>query len=316
MIGGSPTGVVAVTGAGGFIGRALVAHLPARETRLLQRRTPVDGVGRQVVEGALEDEGAVERLVEGAGAVVHLAGRVQAPDEAAFMAANAEATDRLARAAGRAGVRHFLLVSSLAAARPEVSAYARSKRAGEEAAAAALGRTRLTVLRPPAVYGPGDRATLPIFQQLARGFLVRPKGGMRRFSLLHVGDLAQAILRLLERRQEGPLEIDDGRPDGYGWDDLVAIGGAVAGRPIRLVALPRPVFVAAAAACDLFAAVSGRTPPLSRDKLGELYAPDWLASGPTIDGWMPQHDFAAGAAETMAWYRRRGWIAPGRSHPG
>ena len=94
MIGGSPTGVVAVTGAGGFIGRALVAHLPARETRLLQRRTPVDGVGRQVVEGALEDEGAVERLVEGAGAVVHLAGRVQAPDEAAFMAANAEATER------------------------------------------------------------------------------------------------------------------------------------------------------------------------------------------------------------------------------
>ena len=96
----------------------------------------------------------------------------------------------------------FLLMSSLAARMPQLSDYAASKRRGELAVEAAPENLRWTVLRPPAVYGPGDRELLPLFRWVARGIAPLPAGGGGRFSLLYVDDLATRG-RALARRRRG-----------------------------------------------------------------------------------------------------------------
>ena len=125
---------VAVTGASGFVGRAVVRRLleTGWPVRVLVRRRPADLEGAVPVHGSLEDEAALQHLVEGASAVVHCAGLVAAPSAAAFAQVNVLGSARLfAAAAGTATRPRILLVSSLAAREPRLSAYAHSKRAAE-----------------------------------------------------------------------------------------------------------------------------------------------------------------------------------------
>lgn len=231
---------VAVTGASGFVGRAVVRRLVETgwPVRVLVRRCAPDLEHPAVVpvQGSLEDEASLQRLVVGAAAVVHCAGLVAAPSAARFSQVNVSGSARLFAAAAAAATRpRILLLSSLAAREPGLSAYAHSKRAAEEV----LWRTAdqgmdACALRPPAVYGPGDRATLPIFRQLRGGLLFVPAVTDARFSLLYVHDLADAVAHLLATAtwRRSVLELDDGREGGYRWADLAEIAGRQLGRRV------------------------------------------------------------------------------------
>src|SRR5690606_35594370 len=193
---------VAVTGATGFIGRRHVHRLLAdgvAVTALSRRRAPdLDRSGAAVVVGSLEDAGALSQLVEGADAVVHAAGAVRARTSQQFVETNAGSTRRLIYAAARLRPPpRLLLLSSLAAREPMLSPYAASKRAAEDALAQEARGLWWLALRPPAVYGPGDRATLPLFRAMKRGLLPVPADGSGRFSLIHVDDLTAAIVALI-----------------------------------------------------------------------------------------------------------------------
>lgn len=308
--------LVALTGATGFLGRHVARRLRARGFRvrvLVRRDDPdLDALGVELVRGDLANEAALEALVAGAGTVVHGAGLVRASRPAEFEAANARGTARLAEAARRraAGAR-FVLISSLAAREPTVSPYARSKHRAEEELARRAGELRPLVLRPPALYGPGDRATLPILAQLARGFLVAPRAPANRFSLLFVDDLAELVAELVAEPHAfaGPIEPDDGTPGGYSWRDLAERAGERTGRRVRLVELPKSVLRAAALVAELGARPWGKAPPLDRGKVAELFHPDWRAAD---DGrlWRGRQrtTFAEGFERTLAWYRREGWL--------
>lgn len=309
--------LLALTGATGFLGRQLAARLRRagfRVRALVRRDDPgLEALGVEPLRGSLESAEALEALVEGVGWIVHGAGLVRAPGPAAFEAANAQGTARLAEAAARrAPGARFLLVSSLAAREPGLSPYARSKRRAELELARRDAQPPPIVLRPPAIYGPGDRATLPILAQLARGWLVAPRARANRFSLIHVEDLAELVAELIARPPAGGalLEPDDGRPGGYGWHDLARIAAERTGRRVRLVELPRPVLVAAAWMAELGARPLGAAPTLSRGKVAELFHPDWLAAGAAtaVPGWRPATGFADGLARTLAWYRAEGWL--------
>jgi nucleoside-diphosphate-sugar epimerase len=297
---------VALTGGTGFIGGHLVPRLidDGWSVRLLARRPPAHAswLGRPVtvVPGSLDDGAALAHLATGADALVHLAGLVRARNRDQFFRVNAEASGRVAAAARDAGVDRVVLISTLAAREPDLSDYAASKAAGEAAFLAAAPDSVL-VLRPTAVYGPGDRATFAIFRA-ARLALVPVVGGARA-SMVHVADVAGAIVRGLRGRQTGTVEIDDGGP-GYSWPTIMA---AAADRPVRCLAVPPALFVAAGHGAAL-ARLWGAAPFFGPGKARELTHRDWRIQGPGLEGWRPTVSLAEGFAATAAWYRANGWL--------
>jgi nucleoside-diphosphate-sugar epimerase len=310
-------GLVAVTGATGFIGRRLVRRLVHNgwRVRALARRPDddLDNAGAEVVRGALEDDASLHALVESADAVVHCAGAIRAPSHEAFVHINCEGTARLARAiVAQPRPPRLLLISSLAARSPELSSYAASKRMAEEAVRQVLaGQAEFCIVRPPAVYGPGDRATLPIFRQIKRGLLLIP-AGEARFSLLYVEDLAEIVTRLLDTPNwDGQvIEPDDGR-GGYCWADLAHIAGQHLHRRVRTLPVPWLAMCLPAAIAQLMGAVLQRAPRITLGKLRELYHTDWVCqgpSGPLLVAAPPRVAFDNGFATTFAWYRQRGWL--------
>jgi uncharacterized protein YbjT (DUF2867 family) len=164
--------VVAVTGATGFLGRRLVKVLGEQgwTVRVLARRDITDpawlGLEPQLVIGDLANSRALAALCDGAQVVVHVAGLIKARSRAVFDRANVEGSRQVALAAKTAGAR-LVLVSSLAAREPNLSDYAGSKRGGEDAAREIMGGD-LTIVRPPAIYGPGDVETLRLFEMASK----------------------------------------------------------------------------------------------------------------------------------------------------
>ena len=310
--------LAAVTGATGFIGRHLVPALvhAGWRVRLLLRREPVDplwqGLRPEVVAGALGQPAALSRLVEGADAIIHVAGLIKAARRSQFYRINRDGTESLARiAANEAPDAHFLHVSSLAAREPTLSDYAASKRAGEEAALALCGG-RATVLRPPAVYGPGDRETL-VFFQLGSGRLV-PLLGSRaaRSALIHVADLVSLLVALVGSPPQGRvLAAADAQPEGYSWAEVLGAAARAVGNPNpRLFGAPWPLLRGVSAVGDV-ARLFGSASMLSSQKLRELRHPDWSVSEAEWArpaAWQPRYDLESGFAETADWYRQAGWL--------
>ncbi len=312
------TGVVALTGATGFIGRALVPRLLAADWRVkaLLRRpdSALEAEGVQAVRGALGADDSLRDLVAEADVVIHCAGAIKARSRAAFQEINAAGTAGLAATAAAAPQRpRFLLLSSLAAREPGLSDYAASKRQAEAEVARHAGNLDWVALRPPAVYGPGDQATLTLFKQFSRGQAFLPRPADKRVSLLFIDDLIEAILHLLERpRWQGDvIELDDGRPQGYAWTELAEIASAGLEKPVATLSLPRGLLWLPAAANEVLAPLLGRAPMLTRGKLRELFHEDWVCrrqSGTALNGWQGHITFEQGFPRTLAWYKERGWL--------
>ncbi len=304
---------MALTGATGFIGTALLSHLTGAgwQVRALYRqrsgRTPATLPGVEWLPGELEDPDALCALVTGTDAVVHCAGAVRGARRSDFDRVNADGAGRVARAAARLSrAPRLLLMSSLAARMPELSDYAASKWRGEEAVKAASDTLRWSMLRPPAVYGPGERELLPLFRCMAHGFAPVPSGAPGRFSLLHVDDLATAVLRWLEADTGygGTFELDDGRPGGYDWDAVATLAGRAlrGGRPVRRVPVPLPLLRLAAWANLGAARLFGYAPMLTPGKVREITHPDWVCDSHAFavaTGWRPTIGLESGLARTF-----------------
>lgn len=306
--------LVAITGATGFVGGRLMAALmeAGYDTRALTRRAPprdaIQGVAW--VQGALDDEESLRALVKDAAFVVHVAGAIKARSRAEFLSINADGTRRLAAvAAAQAVPPRFIHLSSIAARMPALSTYAASKRAGEQALRG-FGVLRPVILRPPAVYGPGDRETLRVFQMAANGFVLAPAANGAKFSLVHVGDVTRAILAALRLGDAParPIEFDDGRPGGYTWPELVAAAGAALNKTPRIVRIPGPLVYGAGLAGSVHGLLTGRPNVLSWDKVGELLHPDWVASGDPLPGYNPLWDIEKGFQDAVNWYKSRGLL--------
>lgn len=261
-----------------------------------------------VIAGDLEDAAAVKALLEGADLVVHAAGCIKARDPGRFMSINRDATAALARASlGRAPM---LLVSSQVAREPALSAYAASKAAGEAAARAILGEA-LTIARPPAVYGPGDRETLSLFQALARAPLAPCLGAPEaRLALVHVEDAARGLLHLATARGAGPFVMPGDRPEGYSWRQMIAAAAAAVGRAPPVVQVPGFAVMAAGTLSDLFAPLRREAAIFGRGKAREIRHADWSVHADELAPGLPParwslHD---GFNDTVRWYRREGWL--------
>jgi len=305
--------LVAVTGATGFIGRTIVRTLLARGYRVqaLVRqpaRASGHGAGVTIIAGSLADTASLRRLMEGTEAIVHCAGVVRGASWTAFHRVNVEGVANLLRAArALKPPPRLLLMSSLAAREPDLSHYARSKRAGEEVLANEGDAIRWCALRPPAVYGPGDRELLPLFRLMSRGFAPVVGSPMGRFSMLFVEDLAAAVQAWLERAAavDGEvLPLHDGCPGGYGWDAISATIERLCGQRPKRIPIP-PVALTVAAAINLtMARLLRYSPMLTPGKVRELRHPDWVCDNEKIQqllDWRPTNSLEQGLRQTPGW---------------
>jgi nucleoside-diphosphate-sugar epimerase len=307
--------VIALTGATGFIGGVLAQRLEAEgwQVRALVRLSSVKarlaGIVTQRVIGDIEDIDSLRRLVCGAEAVVHCAGAVRGASQDYFNRVNSAGVARLAQAA----TEHyppprFLMISSLVAREPGISPYAASKRQGEAALAATAKEMEWTVLRPPAVYGPGDKELLPLLRWIGRGIALVPGAGhARRFSLLYVEDLAEAVIRWLKSDGCGGdvFELHDDRSGGYTWSDVIKTIALLRARPVLRVRVPVTVLAALTRLNLMAARMVGYAPMLTPGKLRELMHPDWVCDNTPFSkatGWKPQIPLEEGLLRTLGWH--------------
>jgi uncharacterized protein YbjT (DUF2867 family) len=299
---------LAVTGATGFVGARLLERALAagHRVRALARRPQPPREGVEWVAGALEDEASLAALCSGASAVIHAAGVLKARDAAGFEAGNVAGTRAMLAAAEAAGVERFVHVSSLAAREPGLSQYGASK-ARSEARVNVSGLPH-AIVRPPAVYGPGDRETLELFRMARRGLVLLPPPG--RLSLIHADDLADLLLALA-----GPdapngitVEPDDGRPGGWSHEEFAALLGAAVGRRVKTVAAPAPLLRGAARLDRL---LRGDRAKLTLDRASYFCHSDWVVHPDRVvptDLWQPRIATPEGLAATARWYAAEGWL--------
>lgn len=333
------SGDVLVTGGAGFVGSHVVDALLARgeRVRVLVRPTTdrrfLAGKDVAFVEGDVGDESAageaeLAKAIAGATLVVHAAGITQARRGGEFERVNARGTGRVARAVAAAGVPRLVYVSSQAAGGPSppgrsrtesdpdapLSAYGLSKRAGEEAAREAVdataGGTTLVIVRPPAVYGPRDRAFLELFRLVRRGLVPLHRADRQWVSLIHARDLAGGILAAAARGgPDSTYYVADGEPRTSA-SIVDAIATVLGCRPWRLD-VPAGALRVAVGLAEGWAAWTGRPARLTRERLLEWTAPGWTLDDERARrelGFAPEIPFRQGIEETAAWYRTAGWI--------
>ena len=305
--------IIAVTGATGFIGGMLVNQLTAAGWSVKALARPASAhllaeiPGLEPVVGSLQDRESLERLLEDACAVVHCAGAVRGATAADFNAVNVEGVKQLAGVALSLPSRpRFLSLSSLAARAPELSHYASSKRQGEHALASMAEDMEWVALRPPAVYGPGDKELLPLFQWMGRGIAPVLGEADARVSLLYVEDLGAAVLGWLDSVDcpSGVYELNDTQAGGYSWDEIIARVSTLRGRRIIRLGMPALLLRSLAAVNVSAARLFGYAPMLSPGKVRELRHPDWVGDNTALTaaiGWKPAFSLEDGLRQTMGW---------------
>ena len=299
---------LAVTGGTGFVGSHLIdaALAAGHQVAALTRRDRPARDGVTWLRGDLDTPTALEGLVDGADAVIHVAGVISAPDTTGFEQGNVAGTLAMLAAATAGGVRRFVHVSSLAAREPSLSQYGASKARAEELVRGS--GLDWAIVRPPAVYGPGDKETLELFRMAKLGLMMMPPRG--RLSLLHADDLARLLLALSgpEAPSSLVIEADDGRPGGWTHREFARALGLAVGKKPAIVSAPGALLRLAARADQLF---RGPKAKLTVDRAAYFSHRDWVVDaklGAPPDLWRPQVETADGLRDTANWYRVQGWL--------
>ena len=322
---------VFVTGGTGFVGSHVVEQLleAGHEPLCLVRETSdtdhLDELGVDQHLGTLEDVEALRPAVEQSDAIVHLAGVVKVREAEDFYRINGEATRELAElvATHHPEIDRFVYASSIAAQGPgmpevstggepnPVSDYGRSKLMGEKGVMSVAGEVPVTIFRPPPVYGPRDREMFALFRGASLGIAPVYDDGSARLSIVHVFDLARAMVESLERDHESGsiFPIDDGR--AYSWREMVDICGDAFDNDPYVMGIPPVLFEAAAKASEAWASLTRQAVMFGEDKLSELEQGDWVCGhrvlSETLD-WEPEWPLERGAPQTAQWYQREGWL--------
>lgn len=258
------------------------------------------------VDGDLADTDALGRLVDGCDSVIHVAGVLNAPDRAAFDDGNIAGTGRMIEAAQAAGVKRFVHVSSLAAREPQLSMYGASKAESEAIVRAAS--LPFAIVRPPAVYGPGDRETLDLFRMAKHRFVLLPPAG--KLSLIHVDDLARLLVALADDDAADGLliEPDDAHPGGWTHAEFARMLGAAVGRAALPVHAPKSLLSFGAKIDRLARGTKARLTP---DRVAYFCHPDWVVDATHAAPaalWTPQIATPDGLAATARWYKAQNWL--------
>ena len=338
-------GDVLVTGASGFIGDHLVKRLldlgqPVRAFV----RDPACGdrlekCGARLVQGDVTDRDGLRRAVSGTSVVYHLAGITKAFTARQYYEVNRRGVANVSRVCAEQDSPPVLIVvSSLAAVGPTVdgrpheesdepcpiSLYGRSKRSGEKAAEGYASQIPITIVRPPIVFGEGDKGCLEMFKTVARSGIHPVPGYLpRHYSIIHAADLVEALIlaaergkRLCGRNAEEPYDgtgyyfaACDEHPTYYKLGRL--IGTALGRRHTLTIPFATPVVRAVGAFGELAGRFRGQQSVMNWDKAREATAGSWICSAQKAKqelGFAVPCSLDDRLRQTAQWYRSAGWL--------
>jgi nucleoside-diphosphate-sugar epimerase len=326
-------GKVLVTGASGFVGGHLVDRLvdQGRGVRCLVRRSSklkyVTHPGIEFVYGGLDDSTDWDSALDGVDTIYHVAGLTFARRSQDYFTVNHKGTEAILSEAvkRRDAIRRFVLISSLAAVGPgrggrpvneqteprPITPYGRSKLMAEEAVKAVGDLLPVTIVRPPAVYGPRDYAIFEMFKSAARGLLPKIGRGDMLVSLVHARDLADGIILA------GESDIAAGRvyfissEEVYSFSAVAELLGKAVGRTARTITIPRTIAFGVAIAAEAGAALFRKPPVINRDKVRDFSQACWGCSIEAAKrdlGYNPTMPLESGLRNTFEWYKKEGWL--------
>lgn len=299
---------LAVTGGTGFVGSHLldVAVAAGHRINALTRRDQQARDGVNWIAGDLSNREALEHLVRDADAVIHVAGTITAPNASGFEQGNVVGTLAMLAAATAGGVQRFVNVSSLAAREPKLSMYGDSKcRAEQLVMSSGLD---WSIVRPPAVYGPGDKETLELFRMAKLGVMLMPPKG--RISVIHVEDLARLLLALAAPGTPSHclIEPDDGKSGGWTHREFAHALAAAVGTKAAVISSPGMLLRLAAKTDQL---LRGEKAKLTTDRAAYFSHRNWVVEpkrAAPAGLWRPGTDTRVGLQGTADWYRDNGWL--------
>jgi len=322
---------VALTGATGYTGGRLLAALVERGDQVSAMARPTSHASFpapvRLVEGDLSDPRALERLVEGADAVIHVAAvyRTAGHPDSYYREVNVLGTERLLEAASRAGVRRFVHTSTVGVhgdiLHPPADEDApiapgdvyQATKAEAEALALDFGRRHglpVAVVRPGAIYGPGETRLLKLFRAIARGHYAIVGSGRAFYHPVFIDDLVAGFLLALEHPAAAGQAFIVAGPRYVTQTELAeTIARHTQGRvlPFHVPAAPLRW---AAALCEAACVPLGLEPPIHRRRV-EFWTKSRAFSiekARRLLGYAPAVDLDPGVARTAAWYRQAGWI--------
>lgn len=321
---------VLVTGGTGFIGYHLIKKLLEKnwKVKCLVRETsiiPEEYVGKiEFITGDLTSRESLSGIADNVDMIFHLAGMIKADNLDAYKKVNTGGTKNLLDSIpADSRDRKIVFVSSMAAVGPAdskkplsednmaspVSNYGRSKYLAEQAVS--NSNLKYAIVRPAAVYGPGDEETLSFFQLAAKH--VNPRIGFKKryLSMIHVSDLIDLILKaaLAEKNQEIYHAAD--RNSGYSWQEIISTAAKNINSWTLPVYIPKIILKTAAFVSTMYARISGNTSIFNLDKYNEMKQQYWLISSQKAReqlNYRPKYDLHKGFAETANWYQDQGWL--------
>lgn len=322
-----------ITGATGFVGSHLADKLINKnyEVYCLKRKTSstkwLDGKNVKFVEGDLFSNDALENCIKDMDYVFHVAGVVKSKTKEGFFKGNYKATKNLLEITEKVNknIKKFIFVSSLAAVGPAltetpvnedkkpepITTYGISKMKAEEEVMKYKDKFPVTIVRPPAVFGPRDTEILIYFKTFSSGLNSVIGFDKKYLSLVYVEDLADGIILAAEK------EISKGNvyflcfDKAYNWDEIGDVTSGILGKKAFKLRLPHSFVYSVGYIAELFSAFSKNPATLNIEKCKDITQLRWTCSNEKAKkelGFLPKFTLEESFAKTIQWYKEMKWI--------
>ena len=322
-----------VTGATGFVGSHLVDKLLEKnyEVYCLKRKTSstkwLDGKNIKYVDGDLFSNEALEACIKDMDYVFHVAGVVKAKTKEGFYHGNSDSTKNLLEITYKVnpGLKKFIFVSSLAACGPAksekpvdedtvpepITTYGLSKLKAEDEVYKYKDKFPISIIRPPAVFGPRDTEILIYFKTFSKGLNSVIGFDAKYLSLVYVEDLADAIVLAAENKNANGQKYFVCFDKAYNWDEIGSLTSELLGKKALKIRLPHSVLYSVGYLAELFSTFSSKPATLNIEKCKDITQLRWVCSNEKIKselGFETKFTLEESFRKTIDWYREMKWI--------